>query len=152
MNANNDKVLSVEAVLNKCIYKGYSDSELELLATPSDVDTGIAPWAYWTSELYSFGRLYREWAFYPRLLPLFIYSDHGVHKVPGLAPHELTNKANIHFAFNEERALTNSTSTKKKVICVTHPWVTYRRRNNINHIVRIIIIKTGIYHLLLPKF
>jgi hypothetical protein len=131
MTTNNKKDLTAEAVLNKNIYFGYTDNEMEFLAGSPIADKGIAAWVYWTSELYSFGRLYRDWAFYPKWLPLFIYSDHGVTNDSGFSPHELTNNSNVHFTFNVERSTNSANSIKKEVKCVPHPWVTYRRKNNI---------------------
>jgi hypothetical protein len=131
-NMNNNNL--IELNLKKNIYDGYTDNELELLADSKEVNKGIASWVYWTSELYSFGRLFREWAYYPKLLPLFVYSDHGVHKKSTFDSHEINNNANYHFTFNEERVLKNATYKKKRVICVPHPWIIYRRRNNINQL------------------
>jgi len=131
-NKDNCKSFSGGVDKNNSVYNGCSDCDLEFLTGSSGVDNGTAPWVYWTSELYSFGRLYREWAYYPDFLPLFIYSDHGVHKVPGFMPHELNNGAKVHFTFNEKRVLKNSNTLDKKVILVPHPWVTYRRRKNIS--------------------
>ena len=116
------------------IYNGYSDSELELLAEPLELDTGAAPWVYWSSELHSVGRLYREWGFYPRMLPLFIYSDHGIHRVSEFTPHEFNSDAKVHFVFNQDRVQKNTSWPEKDIICVPHPWVAYRRKKNITQL------------------
>jgi hypothetical protein len=113
------------------VFDGYSDSELESLVETSPFNKGLSPWAYWTSELYSFGRLYREWGYFPRLLPLYVYSDHGIHRIAQLDAHEVNNDAKVHFTFNPKRFVGTSGKTKKEIICVPHPWVTYRRRKNI---------------------
>lgn len=85
------------------VYLGLSDEELKNKISEKRLNKGMSPWLYWTSELYSVGRLYREEAYYPKLLPLFIYSDHGIHRSSELAVHELENKSNVHFTFNPER-------------------------------------------------
>jgi len=120
--------------LNEKIFEGYSDSKLEKLVDPTNVNTGRAPWVYWTSELYSFGRLYRDWGCYPSWLPIFVYSDHGIHKPAEFSPHEKNNDANVHFTFNSERVLNNKNIESKEVILVTHPWVRYRKKNNIKQL------------------
>ena len=132
MIENNDSSSTANKIQDKSIYNGYTDSELELLTDPVELNSGKTAWAHWTSELYSFGRLYREWAFFPKRLPLFIYSDHGVHKISAFDQHEVDNDAYYHFTFNKERAIKNATLKNKKVICVPHPWISYRRRNTIN--------------------
>ena len=98
MNKYVNKNLSIKSIHTNVIHSGYTDSELESLTNPQEVNTGKAPWVYWTSELYSFGRLYREWAYYPKRLPLFIYSDHGVHKQSAFYPHEENNNAICNFS------------------------------------------------------
>jgi len=131
MNNSIGQKISKDAILSKSVYDGYSDCELELLCDSSGINTGNAPWAYWTSEIYSFGRLYREWALYPKFLPLYIYSDHGVHKPSGFTSHEVENDAKVHFVFNQKRVEENAGNLDKNVLCVPHPWVTYRKKNNI---------------------
>lgn len=49
---------------------------------------------YWTAEIYGFGKHIREYGFYPRFLPLCVYTDHGPGQLddrPYL--HELTSGA-----------------------------------------------------------
>ena len=128
---NNGEGLETSSDQSSQLYNGYTDSELESLAEPAEIEMGIAPWIYWSSEHHSFGRLYRQWGFYPRLFPLFFYSDHGIHRVLEFTPHEISNDAAVHFVFNMERATRNSDFPNKKVICVPHPWISYRRKNNI---------------------
>lgn len=108
---------------------GYSDEELELKASTEGYNTGLSPWLYWTSELYSVGRLYREYAYYPKIFPLFIYSDHGIHLTSELAKHEVENDSEVHFTFNPERAV-KPRKGKKKIYLLRHPWVGYRRKMN----------------------
>jgi len=106
---------------------GYSDKELESKVSVENCNTGLSPWVYWTSELYSVGRLYREHAYYPKILPLFFYSDHGIHTTSELAPHEQDNDSNIHFTFNPERAK-RPREDKKKIYLIQHPWIGYRKK------------------------
>jgi hypothetical protein len=106
---------------------GYTDSELELKVAIEGCDSGGSLWVYWPSELYSVGRLYRELAWYPKILPLFFYGDHGIHPTSELAKHEVDNDSNVHFTFNPERAIQPITG-KKKIYLFRHPWVDYRKK------------------------
>lgn len=101
-----------------------SDDEME--AVCRDDSPGFAPWAYWTSELYSLGRCIRAFARYPRLLPLFVYSDHGAGLHSNLYPHELTSSAKVMLTFHGLKAKRYRTLSDKRVIHVPHPWVHYR--------------------------
>lgn len=85
------------------IYEGFDD---ELLIKLASIDTYNAdrtlgyrscPTLFWTSEIYSFGRCFREWLNWPRFLPLPFYSDHGISFADHLAPHEVKNKSKYHF-------------------------------------------------------
>ena len=109
------------------IYNGYSNEDLERKASRIGINLGTAPWLYWTAELYSVGKIYRKISWYPKFLPLYIYSDHGVHRSPSLAKHECDNGSNIHFVFNPTRENTPK-GCAKKVYLVTHPWVSYRKK------------------------
>jgi hypothetical protein len=48
---------------------------------------------YWTSEIYGFGKWIRQYGFYPKLLPLCIYIDHGISLNEQPAKHELESDA-----------------------------------------------------------
>lgn len=104
---------------------GMSDSELESACEPSP--TGLAPWVYWTSELYCYGKCLRALAKYPRALPLFAYADHGVALHSNLFPHEIRNKARVHFTSHPVKAERYRSSADKQVVRICHPWVYYRR-------------------------
>ncbi len=109
------------------IYLGYSDEELERKVSNEGCNPGLGHWQYWTSELYSVGRLYRELAFYPEIFPLFVYSDHGIHPTSELAKHEIDNESEVHFTFNPERIKKN-TIVNKQIYLISHPWVAYRKK------------------------
>ena len=109
---------------------GMTDYELELACEAQA--TGVYPWTYWTSEIYSFGKCLRFWTRYPAYLPLFVYSDHGVGLHSHLFLHELENSATVHFTWNpvkEQRY--RDKAAKKEVIQVVHPWISYRRSKGI---------------------
>jgi len=57
--------------------KGFDENKLLSLCDEKYVHNGYSNWTYWTSEIYSFGKHLREYGFFPRILPLYIYTDHG---------------------------------------------------------------------------
>lgn len=83
----------------------------------------------WTAEVYSFGRCYRLIANYPKILPLFFYSDHGAGLHSNLYPHEINNSSEIHFTWSALKASRNSKLRNKKFIHIEHPWITYRKKH-----------------------
>lgn len=109
---------------------GMTDTDLECICLPQS--TGISVWAYWPSEIYSFGKCLRFWTKYPNVLPLFVYSDHGVSMTSKLFPHELDNKARIHFTWNPMKAKKHKYFADKTVIHITCPWISYRRLKGIS--------------------
>jgi hypothetical protein len=82
----------------------------------------------WTAEVYSFGRCYRLIANYPKILPLFFYSDHGAGLHSNLYPHEISNTSEVHFTWSALKVTRNSNSVNKRFIHITHPWVIYRKK------------------------
>ncbi|WP_230341933.1 hypothetical protein [Methylobacillus arboreus] len=100
-----------------------SDRQLEM-ACRSD---GIY-YFNWTAEVYSFGKCYREMADYPKFLPLFFYSDHGVGLQSNLYPHELNNKTSLHFTWHPLKAEKYNNHKQRKILQIVHPWILYRRK------------------------
>lgn len=108
---------------------GMSDADLESACRPGP--TGLAPWIHWTSELYCFGKCIRAFAKYPRLLPLFVYADHGVALHSNLFPHEQDNSARVHFTFHPLKEQRYRSHPSKRIVRIPHPWIHYRRSRNI---------------------
>lgn len=113
----------------KSMATGMTDAELELACEAES--TGAYPWAHWTSEIYSLGKCLRFCTKYPRALPLFVYSDHGVGLHSHLFPHELKNQAKVHFTWYPVKEQRYKNLADKKVIMVVHPWISYRRMRGI---------------------
>src|SRR5690554_5749803 len=105
--------------------KGMSDSELESACVPQLGDG--ASWSSWTSEVYSLGKCFRHLTHYPRVLPLFISSDHGVGLHSSLMEHELIDYNLVHFTWSLEKAKRSAANPNKRVVHVKHPWISYRR-------------------------
>jgi len=108
---------------------GMTDAELE--AECEAQVAGAYPWAHWTSEIYSFGKCLRFWTKYPRVLPLFVYSDHGVGLHSHLFQHELESPAKVHFTWHPVKEQRHKDIADKKVIQIIHPWISYRRLQGI---------------------
>jgi hypothetical protein len=83
----------------------------------------------WTAEVYSFGRCYRYIANYPKILPLFFYSDHGAGLHSNLYPHENNNTSKIHFTWSALKVARNCKIQNKKFVHIEHPWITYRKKH-----------------------
>ena len=115
---------------SKDVTIGMTDAELEAACKVKIIVSRV--WVYWASEKYSIGKCLRYWSKYPRVLPLNVFLDHAVGLWSQLFPHELDNQANVHFTWHplkEQRSKENL--SKKKVIRITHPWITYRRLRGI---------------------
>lgn len=120
--------------LESKIKTGFSAPELgdlcawDLAGYDKELPYRPAPWLYWTVELYSFGRCYRDWLGLPSWLPLPLYGDHGVCLNGELSEHEVSAKPRIHLTWFLQRAAHNRTLPRKKVLRIPHPWITYRRK------------------------
>ncbi len=108
---------------------GYSDEKLETLSrVHSRFETGIAPWAAHESESSSFGKTFRKWAGFPKCLPLYICSDHGVSWESRCWPNETGSPYKTYFTWNKKKNDLMNRGHKKKSYHVPHPWVFYRKK------------------------
>ncbi|MEX1199309.1 MAG: hypothetical protein WEB02_00845 [Methylophaga sp.] len=111
------------------IHEGYSDEELEMLSKLSSTfDAGFSPWATWESENSSFGKTFREWAYFPRVLPICAASDHGVHWGATCWPNEIDNPYKAFFTWNKKKHDLMKKNHGKKSYHIPHPWVHYRKK------------------------
>ncbi len=111
-------------------YKGFSEEKLIELCDDKNVDKGKAEWKYWPSEVYSFGRHYRRYGFYPSFLPLYVYSDHGVGNTKA-SYHELKNDAEATLFFSLLKVEDYKKQSNKPCYLMINPFVWYRKHNNI---------------------
>jgi hypothetical protein len=108
---------------------GFSDDLLSTLcAPPRRRQRGLAPWATWESENASLGKTFREWARFPKFLPIFICSDHGVHWESRCWENEIDSKYSTFFTWNFKKSLKMRDLHGKNSFHVTHPWVHYRKK------------------------
>jgi hypothetical protein len=89
---------------------------------------------FWTSEVYGRGKLYREYGYYPKILPLNIYSQHGIYHCEIPYKHELECEAPVILFFTETlvrnyRTLKNT--SKRDAYKIVDPFVFYRRRRKV---------------------
>jgi hypothetical protein len=86
----------------------------------------------WTAEIYSFGVNIRSYGFYPKFLPLLIYTDHGPAMITeNPAPHELNSKAFVQFYHNSQMVKKFKTISTKPCYTLYSPFVFYRRKNKV---------------------
>ena len=119
-------------------YNGYSEKKLLDLCDDVKANKGKAPWHYWTSEVYSFGKHLRDYALYPEILPLYVYSNHGItwlYKDSEIPKHELENNAECMLCLNPENTDYYRKNAGKPAHCLYSPFVWYRRKNKIKQIV-----------------
>lgn len=117
--------------LHKKIFQGFSADELEMLAEYGSQSVGEAFSFFWTTEVYSFGKCYRNWLNWPKWVPIPVYGDHGVHESAQMSNHEISNKARVHLSWNKKRVELNNKIPGKTIIYITHPWIIYRRSKGI---------------------
>ena len=122
---NNMKNLWSRPIEN-IIKDGLTDSELELIDQYLDDESYVVPWLFWTTELYSLGKCLREWLSWPEWLPIPVYGDHGVCEYGLLALHEQSNPSNYHLVWSRDRHNYGGILTKKRLLRIPHPWITYR--------------------------
>lgn len=116
-------------MFNDFDYKGLSPEYLFFLCDEKFVNKGVSKWKYWTSEVYSYGKILREYAFYPKFLPIYCYSSHGVYfSSEKPFPHELENDSYAQFYTSPDSVSAFKKFSKKKCYCVISPFVWYRRR------------------------
>jgi hypothetical protein len=108
-------------------HEGFSDGKLELLVKGSIRQKGFTPWASWESESTSFGKAFRFWTKYPKFLPLFICSDHGVGPGSMCWAHEIKSPFKTFFTWNVKKSQTMTNLHEKRGFHVPHPWPHYRR-------------------------
>lgn len=112
------------------IHEGYTDEQLDSLSKLTrKLDAGLSPWATWESENSSFGKTLREWACFPKFLPICMASDHGVHWGGRCWPNEINNRYRAFFTWNKKKSDLMRNDHGKRSYHVPHPWVYYRKKH-----------------------
>ncbi|MEG6548839.1 FkbM family methyltransferase [Desulfocurvibacter africanus] len=113
-------------------YTGFDEDLLLSLCGDSHVKRGFAPWKYWTAEIYSFGRHYRNYGYYPSFLPIYCYSAHGVdYNTKKPYPHEIDNYAYAMLHVSPVAVELYKEYLDKPCYCVHSPFVWCRKSNKI---------------------
>lgn len=107
-------------------YQGFSEDHLLKICSKADLHTGFAKWKYGVTENYSQGRIYREYARFPKWKSLWVYSEHGI-EFDIVGQHEVDNDAEALFVFSEGKLQNYKKVSAKPVYQVLHPFVWYRR-------------------------
>lgn len=105
--------------------RSYSDKKLESLSSKPDY-VGKAVWMSHKSEIYGFGKTFRQKFNYSKYMPLCISSDHAVNYYSHIRPSE-KNISLPYFTWNKKKFI----KMKKKgyqVYLVEHPWINYRKK------------------------
>lgn len=109
---------------------GFTEVEIaELLNPKNTAYFRGAP--YWTSELYGFGKYIREYGYYPRFLPLCIYSDHGVSYYLEPNQHELHSGSPAQFFHSPESVANWKQVSDVPCYNLYSPFVFYRQSRRI---------------------
>jgi len=112
-------------------YQGFSVQKLEELCGREHRLAAPCPPVYPLCEQYSQGRIYREYARFPYELPLYIYSDHGIHLSTELRPDEREQKAFAMFSYSRSRFPLLQKSLSMPCYRVPHPLIWYRHEHGI---------------------
>lgn len=108
---------------------GMSNSQLEKLCrAPRYFDKGLSPWVRWESENSSFGKCFREWSGFPKILPLFVVSPHGAYSGSTLWPNEVRRGTQTFFGWPDKRVTRRIDEYAMPSFAVQHPWVAYRKK------------------------
>ncbi|MBN2144545.1 MAG: FkbM family methyltransferase [Candidatus Aureabacteria bacterium] len=86
---------------------------------------------YWTAEIYGFGKWIRDYGFFPRLLPLYIMTDHGPRFRNDDIQFELNFSAPVQFFHCQLSVEAWKKVSKKPCYVLFSPFVHYRQSRNI---------------------
>ena len=87
--------------------------------------------SYWTTEVYGLGKFIRKYGYYPKWLPLCVYTDHGPreHKP---SKYELESSAPVQMYHSPNSVKHWKKVSDKPCYCYLSPFVYYRRTNGIS--------------------
>jgi hypothetical protein len=107
--------------------RSFSNKKIQYLATKKKCrfESGYSPWVNFESENSSFGKCFRYLAYYPKFLPLFISSDHGVHWASKIDLREKYTKF-PYFTWNKNK-YNEMKKLNKKVYFIKFPWLLYKK-------------------------
>jgi hypothetical protein len=87
----------------------------------------------WSAEVYSFGKILRNYGIYPNFLPLYVTTDHGPSQSDEPTMAELNYSHFAHFYHSERLVEKFKKRSNKKCYTLISPYVWYRRKKKIIH-------------------
>lgn len=113
------------------ILESFSEEKIKELCSVENLRQR-SRWKFWPSEVYGIGRALRESSyFYPKKVPLYLYSNHSPFYIEIVSKHELENDAPVQI-FNWIKSV-NEFKKKSKKPCfnVQWPYIRYRKNHKI---------------------
>lgn len=116
----------------KIIKNGMTEEQLLDLCADKNNHPFFRGAPYWTAEIYSFGKYIRKYGYYPKFLPLAIYTDHGAGRIEN-KPYKdtLETDAPTMFYHSPESVKIWKKFSKKPCYAFFSPFVFCRRINKI---------------------
>lgn len=88
---------------------------------------------HWSTEVYGLGTCFREYALYPRFLPFFFTSDHGINISRNLDPDIASGRIGTRKHLTWTSSNLELEIPQVKLVGVIHPWLFYlKSQKNIN--------------------
>ena len=112
------------------------EEQLEAMCTPPSPSWKLIPspsWS-WSGEVYGFGRHIRKYGWFPKWLPLCIYTDHSPGDRDISYAHELESPSPVQFYHFPSRVKRWKEISKKPCYCLYSPFVFHRKRNGIERL------------------
>lgn len=91
----------------------------------------VSKFPYWVNDVYSLGYWLKDYAYYPKELPLFTYMDHGMTLFDKIPLHEINNDAPLIFKFSPRLTETYKQNSTKPVYNLMNPTIHYRKSRKI---------------------
>lgn len=89
---------------------------------------------HWSSEIYSYGKVYRQWLGLPKYFPLLFTSDHGVNLGRVIDPNIFDRPKRYipHLTWNSQIVEASDFPRQLTRKGIVHPWVYWRIQNTVN--------------------
>ncbi len=112
-------------------YAGLPARQISRLCDRFFANKPLCKTYYWTAEVYSLGRYYREYANIPEWIPLFVYSQHGATYWGEIFGNDIENDAEALLVFTTDTLEKYKRVLTKPCYQITMPYVLHRRLHNI---------------------
>lgn len=91
----------------------------------------IIKFPYGINSVYGLSRWLKDYGYYPKSFPLFVYMDHGMSLYDRIHPHEINNDAPLIFKFSPRLVEAYKRQSKKPVYSVLNPTIHYRESQGV---------------------